>query len=93
MTQDRAEACGEGSRSIRHLTSNTGNASFLVRIWWESREQAGDPAVWRGRVEHVPSGCAAYFDETAGLLAFLERWTGELSGGQPDSANEIGKEA
>lgn len=54
-------------------------ASFLVRIWWEARDTPGDPPVWRGRVEHVPSGHASHFDAATELLAFIEHWTGSLS--------------
>jgi len=54
----------------------------MVRIWWEARDDSTDWPVWRGRVEHVPSGRVAYFDDVAGLLAFIERWTGELRSGE-----------
>jgi hypothetical protein len=58
------------------------DASFLVRFWWEPRADPRDPAVWRGRIEHVPSGWVAFFDDLAGLLLSIERWTGKLENGK-----------
>jgi hypothetical protein len=34
---------------------------FILRIWRERREIEGAPAVWRGLIEHVPSGDQRYF--------------------------------
>ncbi len=53
--------------------------SFLVRIWWETSNMSGEPLVWRGRVEHVASGRAIYFDDFAELLAFIENRVGSSS--------------
>ncbi|HFD40022.1 MAG TPA: hypothetical protein ENJ31_09305 [Anaerolineae bacterium] len=63
---------------IQNPKSQIGGASFLVRIWWETREDPRDPPVWRGRIEHVPSGRVGYFDTISDWLAFVERWTGAL---------------
>ena len=65
------------------------SASFLVRIWWEPRADPCDPPVWRGRVEHIPSGRVAHFDEVGVFLAFVERWTGELSTGSAATARTV----
>lgn len=73
---------------IQNLESKIGGASFLVRIWWESREDPQDLPVWRGRVEHVPSGRIAYFDDVAGWQAFVERWTGKLISRHPGPKNK-----
>lgn len=56
-----------------------GNASFVIRIWWEVRDQIEDPPVWRGRIEHVPSGRVVHFDDVEGLLDSIEHWTGRLA--------------
>jgi hypothetical protein len=46
---------------------------FLVRIWAEPRERPGEPAVYRGRIEHVRSAQAGYFAELEQLLTFIRR--------------------
>jgi hypothetical protein len=33
---------------------------FIVRFWRESRELAGARPIWRGSVEHLPSGKRVY---------------------------------
>jgi hypothetical protein len=33
---------------------------FIVRFWRESRELEGAHPIWRGSVEHVPSGQRVY---------------------------------
>jgi len=33
---------------------------FIVRFWRESRELAGAHPIWRGSVEHMPSGQRIY---------------------------------
>lgn len=57
--------------------------SFVLRIW---REQAGagaeEPFAWRGWVQHVYSGEAAYVQDVAALLAFIERRAGRLGAAQ-----------
>ena len=47
--------------------------SFVIRIWRE-----GDPPRWRGWVQHVRSGEVLLTDDLNELIAFLERWSGEL---------------
>ncbi|MFQ5856832.1 MAG: hypothetical protein ACE5LU_14560 [Anaerolineae bacterium] len=59
------------------------NISFIIRIWWEEEEvDAGGRHFWRGWVQHVRSGEAAYVQDVERLLSFIERWTGSLRGSQ-----------
>jgi hypothetical protein len=37
--------------------------SFVLRFWLEHREIEGAEPVWRGVVEHVPSGKRHYFEK------------------------------
>ncbi len=48
--------------------------SFIVKVWLE--EAAGDngPPLWRGHVTHVVDGQRRYFQDPAGLLAFLGQY-------------------
>ena len=68
------------------------SASFLLRIWWEMRADPADPPLWRGRIEHVPSGRSEHFDGLDGLLGFIESWTGELSAGSAAITRNANKE-
>ena len=52
------------------------DASFIVRVWWERRIDAGP--LWRGQVVHAPTGQSRYFDQLEDLLAFMEQWAGRL---------------
>lgn len=53
--------------------------SFLLRIW---REDAGmhphAAPPWRGWIQHVHSGEVVYVQDLAKLIAFIQRWTGQL---------------
>lgn len=52
------------------------DASFVVRIWWE---RWGKGLVrWRGQVVHAETRQSAHFDSIPTLLAFLEKWSGNL---------------
>lgn len=45
---------------------------FIVRFWRETRELEGAHPIWRGSVEHVPSGQRVYvknFEEAKGVMA------------------------
>ncbi len=43
---------------------------FVVRVWWEPSE-ATQAGVWRGQVEHAPSGQRQYFTELEELLTLI----------------------
>ena len=48
--------------------------TFVVRLWRETDAEGHDR--WRGRVEHVASQEVEYVEDVAGVVSFLERWTG-----------------
>lgn len=50
--------------------------TFIVRLWREP--DASGQARWRGRVEHVASQEVGYVQDSAALMRFIERWTGDL---------------
>lgn len=52
--------------------------SFLIRIWWETSDEPGQGPEWRGRAEHVTSREVIYFKDLSALLAFVQRWAGNL---------------
>lgn len=53
--------------------------SFVVRIWRERGGSAQEQEViWKGWVQHVLSGESVYVQNVDELLAFMERWTGQL---------------
>lgn len=52
--------------------------SFILRIWWEV-ENDRNQKVWRGWIQHVPSGETTYIQNVEGLLYFIEQWTDKLS--------------
>ena len=63
------------------------HSSFVIRIWWEQTDAAaGSQPIWRGWVQHVASGEAAYVQDLEGLLAFIQRWTGRLTSENQPSA-------
>jgi hypothetical protein len=50
---------------------------FVVRIWSEPREIEGAAPIWRGVIEHIPSGERRYVqnldDMTDFMVPFLEK--------------------
>ena len=42
---------------------------FIVRIWFETGTEP-DP-IWRGSVEHIPSGERQYFVQLSSLVEFI----------------------
>ncbi len=55
------------------------DASFIVRIWWEGRDQATDEPIWRGQAQHAATGEAVSFRNLEQLGGFIRRWTGALT--------------
>jgi hypothetical protein len=45
--------------------------SFIVRIWYEPRENAEAPPEWRGVIEHVASGQRQYFKNPDVIATFI----------------------
>jgi hypothetical protein len=48
--------------------------SFIVKVWLEEAAEADHPPLWRGHVTHVLDGQRRYFQDPAGLLAFLSQY-------------------
>lgn len=55
------------------------HCSFVFRIWWEQADTADSQPIWRGWMQHVPTGETVYVQDVEGLLAFIERWAGRLA--------------
>jgi hypothetical protein len=53
--------------------------TFVVRLWREAN--AAGHKQWRGRVEHVASQEVDYVEDVAGVVRFMERWTGRSEAG------------
>lgn len=45
--------------------------SFIVRFWLEPRELVGKKPVWRGMVEHVPTGRRLYLEDPEVITEFI----------------------
>ncbi|GAC1399265.1 MAG: hypothetical protein NVS4B12_13200 [Ktedonobacteraceae bacterium] len=45
---------------------------FTLRLWQE--DLGNNQVAWRGKVQHVTSGEASYFQDCTTLLTFLLRW-------------------
>jgi hypothetical protein len=56
---------------------------FTIRLWQE--ELGAGHAEWRGRVQDISTGTAAYFRDWPGLIAVLSRMveTADASNGDP----------
>jgi hypothetical protein len=46
--------------------------AFIVRFWLEPREIQGEKPLWRGVIEHVPSGRKLYLKDLNEITAFIE---------------------
>ena len=58
--------------------------AFIVRIWNEPREIVGAATKWRGRVEHLSSQRARYFEDLATLAEFITEFVGIGDGSRLD---------
>jgi hypothetical protein len=48
-------------------------ASFIVRVWCERGDsETRSVPVWRGSIEHVPSGERGFFQELDAVIAFMK---------------------
>ncbi len=48
--------------------------AFILRIWWEDGASG-----WRGWVQHISTGRFTYVRTVEGLLAFIQRFTSDLT--------------
>ncbi len=53
--------------------------SFILRCWREPREIEEAAPVWRGEVEHVPTGKRIYFKNFEELKGFLASYLPEMT--------------
>jgi hypothetical protein len=60
---------------VSDFAENYESLTFVVRLWHETDAEGHDR--WRGRVEHVASQDVVYVEDVAGVVSFIERWTGE----------------
>jgi hypothetical protein len=58
-------------RSVMEEVDAPDDQSFIVKLWVESVARDGEPASWRGRITHVPSGRQAYIQSLAELPPFI----------------------
>jgi len=52
--------------------------TFVVRIWWEEglTQPDGRP-LWRGQVQHAPSGQTVVFQSLDKLMSFIRNCSGQ----------------
>ena len=48
--------------------------AFIVRFWLEPREIEGAKPLWRGVIEHVPSGRQNFLKGLDEITAFIESY-------------------
>ena len=58
---------------------------FIVRFWRETRELAGAHPIWRGSVEHVPSGKRIYVKNFKEVEGAMSSFVPETEKRKPDS--------
>lgn len=51
---------------------------FIVRVWCERREITDAKHVWRGVIEHVPSGERRYLTELEVISAFIATYLNQM---------------
>ena len=59
---------------------------FTLRLWQE--ELGGGESEWRGRVQDVTSGEAAFFRDWPGLAATVQRLAASACAARPDTPHE-----
>jgi hypothetical protein len=55
-------------------TTNPSVFAFILRFWPEHREIDGAVPVWRGVIEHVPTGERQYFEKVDELPGILKHY-------------------
>jgi hypothetical protein len=48
--------------------------AFIVRFWLEPREIQGEKPLWRGVIEHVPTGRKLFLKGLNEITAFIESY-------------------
>lgn len=52
--------------------NESGPHSFIIKIWPEEKDSAGQWSTWRGQITHVPSGVQRYVDDLQGVTEFIK---------------------
>jgi hypothetical protein len=52
--------------------------SFVVRIWHEGQDLAGNVTAWRGSIEHVGQGERQYFVDLGEIGRYIQEYVGWL---------------
>jgi hypothetical protein len=60
--------------------------SFVVRVWHEGQDLAGNVTAWHGSIEHVGRGERRYFVDLGEIGRYIEEHVGWL--GEGDSYTE-----
>ena len=55
-------------------TNEDNSHAFIVRFWLEHREIQGEKPLWRGVIEHVPSGRLLALKGLDEITAFIESY-------------------
>lgn len=55
--------------------------SFIIKVWLEAPEKAGEPTRWRGRITHVPSGENQYVNDLEGISTFMAKYLRQMGAG------------
>jgi hypothetical protein len=63
--------------------------TFLLRVWAEPRELAGQPSVYRARIEHVRTGRAAYAASLSEFPAFIRECLADVGFPRGGFADEL----
>ena len=63
--------------------------SFVVRLWLEPREITNAAPVWRGVIEHVPTGKRMYMKNLDQIKAFIESYLPETGKNKPNGDSAI----
>jgi len=58
--------------------------AFILRFWLEQREVEGAIPIWRGVVEHIPSGERHYFENLEDLPSLVAPYL-MINGQSPQS--------
>lgn len=63
--------------------------SFVIKIWLEETREESSPAVWRGRITHVPSGERKFIKDLQEISAFISPYLHELgAANEPDGRSD-----
>lgn len=60
------------------ISFEEGTHSFVIRIWRERRESKGVKPLWRGVIEHVPSGEQYPVKELDEIIVFIAVYLEEM---------------